>query len=200
MDIGMSYEVGLLSGRVVTIQENNNGDVIGLDISALQQRHWAKPCSVWLDMETRQVAIEHHCSDGNCARFDGPALDMAIRFLKSPKAPLGVAEESLSPDQATAWKALLAGTEADAAEIEMPSFDNNGWKQAYTQFGEDSVRFPYLLDGQLFLVRIGNATLGWRDSNDVLVSFTALKDGKVVPIAGVYVEKQRTGPKSIIVR
>jgi len=82
----------------------------------------------------------------------------------------------------------------------MPSFDKDGWKQAYTRFREDSLRFPVLLDGQLFLVRIGRATLGWRDSDDILVSFTALVDGKATPIAGVYVEKQRIGPKSITVR
>jgi len=200
LDIGISWEIATILGHPVVIVGNNNGDVVELSISTFQDVSWGKACSIQLKMGARQIPAEHHCADGQCSRFDGPALEFAKSFQNSPKAPLGLEPKSLTSEQTALWDKLKTGTDADGVPLEMPSFDKAGWRASMTMFQDGSYRFPALIDGQLMLVRIGEATLGWRDSEDVLVSFTAWQNGKAVPIAGVYVEKHRTAPTSITVQ
>lgn len=200
LDLGVTWAIAAISGQPAVIMGRNNGDIVGFDISALQDGKWGKACSISLPMETRLVPAEHHCVDGSCDRFVAAALGYAKSFAQSSQHQIGLSPNDLSHEQAEIWKRLLANTKADGTQIDMPIIGKAKWQQAYTGFREDSRRFPTLTDGQLMLVRIGKATLGWRDSDDVLVSFTAWQTGKAVPIAGVYVEKHRTAPTSITVQ
>lgn len=82
--------------------------------------------------------------------------------------------------------------------MELP-FANHGIQFAKPRFGPQppvgsfqpaSTFFPAHLDGELVLGRIGHGQIGWRQYSPWMVGFWRWNEGKLVPIAGVDVDRK----------
>ena len=90
---------------------------------------------------------------------------------------------------------------ADAAlDDRLPTFGGKitgGYGGTYSSFTGGETFVPILVDGQMYLGRIGHAAFAWRTVPDYLFAAYKLDRDSFEPVAGLYIAKTRSGPANV---
>lgn len=129
-----------------------------------------------------------------------------VAFAEAAGTDAGsAAETALSEQEFQLHWATLREQPPHAGRMQMRDvvmglpFANQGMQFAEPRFGPQppvgsfqpaSTFFPAHLDGELVLGRIGHGQIGWRQYSPWMVGFWRWKEGRLVPIAGVDVDRQ----------
>ena len=170
-----------------------------LDRSELVAQSFAN--GQWGDSVELELHYDVHLqpSSSYCIETDCTALKIfADRFVRQfdqshDASPL---QKVLSGDDGQHYEALLqhAKSEHDETLDSLPTFEGKTKYAdgvAYTSFGPQSYYFPVRWRGQLLLGRIGNGSLGWRESEDLLLAIWRWDGQAFVPVLGMVTNKAR---------
>ena len=150
---------------------------------------WLPACRVHATYSSLAIVKEQFCAAGmDCSALaskakgwiDGISADGMPKGLKRALIRYGAADEILSATSA------LATLGAKAVE-------------SYTDYDDSAPWFDILGLPDINLARIGHGHIGWRISDDFLVSLYLFDGKKVTPRAGFVVVQDRTGLKKVLV-
>lgn len=88
----------------------------------------------------------------------------------------------------------------EALGDQFPQFGRDQLDGFHASFASRPDAYPLVLDGGSYVVRVGHAGVGWRESPDVLVAVYSLVNGKPQPIISAFVERQRGAVEHVAVR
>ena len=138
-----------------------------LEVATWQSDHFEAACTVSLSYLPRVSAETLNASEDRCDGAD--CEDMRKTALELVKAKIAgtVSAESLLRGL-TAQQRERYQAEQSAAE-----------GQPDAGASENVVFVPYILQGEVYVARIADRTVGWRDYADQSVKFERLEDGKI---------------------
>lgn len=173
-------------------------------VSVWDGAQWGRACSLHVAFRKSYRLDGMSCrgTQAFCERAAAAGLSLGERYDRS-RAHAGrfePPEPAHRPDTATlaalAGVNLMSPPEFPAAEARQSTADvfTAGFSNA------DLQRFALQLDGRWFVALLGHAGVGWRESNVTLLGlYNAAADGRLEPLAGFRVQRERAGLRSISV-
>jgi uncharacterized protein len=155
---------------------------------------WGEDVELELHYDVHLQPSSSYCTEADCAALKTFADKFVRQFDQGHDvSPL---QTALSVDDSQHYEALLQHAKADRDEIldSLPAFGGKtkyADDVAYKSFGSQSYYFPVRWRGQLLLGRIGNASLGWRESEDLLLAIWRWNGQAFVPVLGMVTTKVR---------
>jgi hypothetical protein len=161
---------------------------------------WGAGCELDLTFSLAYVRTERFCGDQTvCDAADriAPALAAAYELKRNAGGDIADFTFGATPSQqARQAPRPLMDPRTSVETTVFPTFGQKAQAQFPFYSYEGFVLFPLTLDGRSVLAALGHAGVGWRESADVLVSVYSIQSGKLVPLAGLVVERQVAGLKS----
>jgi hypothetical protein len=139
-----------------------------LEVATWQSDHFEAACTVSLSYLPRVSAKTLNTSEDGCDGADCEDMRKAAFELAKAKAAGTVSAESLLRGL-TAQQRERYQAEQSAAE-----------GQSDASASEHVVFVPYVRQGEVYVARIADRTIGWRDYADQSVKFERLEDGKII--------------------
>ncbi|MDB6010396.1 MAG: hypothetical protein JWL65_2646 [Gammaproteobacteria bacterium] len=139
-----------------------------LEVATWQSDHFEAACTVSLSYLPRVSAKTLNTSDDGCDGADCEDMRKAAFELAKAKAAGTVSAESLLRGL-TAQQRERYQAEKSAAE-----------GQSDASASEHVVFVPFVRQGEVYVARIADRTIGWRDYADQSVKFERLEDGKII--------------------
>jgi len=159
---------------------------------------WGDDVQLELHYDVHLQPSRSYCTEANCAALKSFAEKLVRQFDKAHDVSPLPAELSGADEES--YKALLqhAGgisrLPRDENLASLPAFKGEtryADDVSYSSFGTESFLFPVHLQGELLLGRIGNASLGWRESKDLLLGVWRWNGQAFVPVLGMVTNKVR---------
>lgn len=142
-----------------------------LEVATWHADHFEAACTVTLSYLPRVTAETLNGSDDSCSGADCEDLrKLALEFVKKKVSGTLLAEPLLQG---------LTAQQRDRYEAERSAAEGEDDPSA----SENVVFVPYLRQGDVYVIRIADRTVGWRDYADQSVKFERLEDGKIVAAA-----------------
>ena len=149
---------------------------------------WGEPVRLVLHYDVQLLPSSSYCIEANCTELIALASKIVSRYDRSHDAD--ALAENLSEGEQEKFNTLRQ----EAWNLrDLPNFDGQAKYAgdiAYTTFGGKTY-FPVRWHGELLIGRIGNATLGWRESEDWLLAIWRWDGHAFVPVLGMVRHKQR---------
>jgi uncharacterized protein len=155
---------------------------------------WGDDVELELHYDVHLQSSSSYCTEADCAALKTFADKFIRQFDQGHDvSPL---QTVLSVDESQHYEALLRHAKADRDEIldSLPAFGGKikyADNVAYKSFAPLSYYFPVRWQGELLLGRIGNASLGWRESEDLLLAIWRWDGQAFVPVLGMVTTKAR---------
>jgi len=159
-----------LDSMPLYVRENYDyrpGMQASMEVAIWQSDHFEAACTVslsyrpWVSDKTLNDS-KNRCEGAGCEDMRKAAFDLVKTKIAGTVSP-----ESLLRDL-TAEQRARYQVEQSAAEVQS---DNDAT--------ENAVFVPYVRQGEVYVVRIADRTIGWRDFADQSVTFERLEDGKI---------------------
>lgn len=150
---------------------------------------WGDDVRLELHYDLHLQPPRSYCTEANCTALESFAEKFVRQFDKSHD--VGPLINALSKDDNERYEALLRH---DKSLTSLPSFNRETHYAdgvAYNNFGTESFFFPVHWQGKLLLGRIGNASLGWRESEDLLLGIWRWNGKAFEPVLGMVTGKVR---------
>jgi hypothetical protein len=138
-----------------------------LDVATWQSDHFEAACKVSLSYRPQISDRTLNTSEDSCGGADCEDLHKAAFDLVKEKIDGAVSVETLLRGL-TAQQRERYQAERTAAE-----------GQSDASASENVVFVPYVLQGEVYVARIADRTIGWRDYADQSVKFEWLEEGKI---------------------
>lgn len=189
--------LGIIKGVPSFLVEFHNDTYSRVSVSSRINDNWTATCRLTLGFTTRFKVAESYCKGMDCEQLAPLALDLAAQRDRAPKvtpvAPRTAPGIAISPE----FQAMKALAErVNKYDVGLPTFGARA-RTSYTGFGYDTVLFPVVFDGTLYLARMSHATFGYREQPDFLLALYTTDGQTLEPVAGMYVEKELTGLEKI---
>jgi hypothetical protein len=88
----------------------------------------------------------------------------------------------------------------EALSDQFPQFGRDDLDAFDASFASRPDAYPLVLDGRSYVVRVGHAGVGWRESPDVLVALYSLDHDQPQPVISAFIEQQRGAVEQVAVR
>jgi hypothetical protein len=166
-------------------------DTADLEAQPYLGGHWGAPVRLTLRYDVRLLPPSSYCAEANCADLTALASKIVNRYGRNHDDDALI--DNLSVDDLEKFNALLGRVKAAQNLHDLPDFHGKAkydGNNAYMGFGGETY-FPIRWHGEVLLGRIGNATLGWRESEDWLLGIWRWDGHAFVPVLGMVTRKQR---------
>lgn len=185
---------------IATVLTNPSADEMNLQVSRWDGGKFGPGAQLTLRFDRSLVPLGSACApkQSPCDDFATTAMASVARYDRSPLA--GTLDRSLTGAAKAGYDAMLAAARAPsgiapkgatASYPELPVFDTGLASEEMTGYGDEATFFPIDFRGETLLGFIGHGHVGWRINDDWMVSAWRLKNGKLEPVASVYVKVKR---------
>lgn len=152
---------------------------------------WGDDVQLELHYDVHFQPSRSYCSETNCTALEAFAEKFVRQFDKTQDVSPLIA--GLSKDDRERYRDMLG---RDKSLTSLPTFEGKTHfadAAVYRSFGSDSAFFPVHWQGKLLLGRVGNASLGWRESEDLLLGIWRWNGKALEPVLGMVTGKVRGG-------
>ena len=154
-----------------------------LTLTVRDDGKWLPACRVHAFYSSRALVKEQFCADGvDCGALAGKAKNW-INGISAEGMPRGLKRALIR---------YSAATEILSATSSLPTFGGKA-VEPYTDYDDSAPWFDISGVPDANLARIGHGHIGWRISDDFLVSLYRFDGKTVTPRAGFVVVQDRTG-------
>jgi uncharacterized protein YecT (DUF1311 family) len=185
---------------VATVTANPSADEMNLVVSRWEGTTFGPEAQLTLRFDHALSPAGSACAprQSPCDDFATVAMAAVARYDRSPVP--GTLDRALGRGARTAYDAMLAAATAPSGLAPkgdaygyagLPTFGTDIGKGQMTGYGPEATFFPIDFRGETLLGFIGHGHVGWRTSDDWLVSAWRLKGGKLEPVASLYVKVRR---------
>ena len=154
---------------------------------------WGDSVRIELRYDAQLMPPSSYCAVSACADLIRRASDILRRYDRTHDEDVLAAE--LTDDEQKQFDALTVRASKARDLGDVPRFGGRATYSGLAMFdgfgGNWDRYFPIRWDGKILLGRIGNATLGWRESEDWLLAAWQWDGKAFVPLLGMEAHKQR---------
>jgi hypothetical protein len=165
--------------------------------------NWGPACHVAVDFQPRYRLSQSYLPNGGAVSkdtWDAAAPAIAESWDRTD-AGKGFHYGAAVADADKAMAARMVALAPPDDNVTVPSFGIPHAKLApYYEDLDHSGVSPVVLDGRTWLLRIGHATIGWRDYADLVLILYALNGDTLEPVASAVVDKSDGPLASVTVR
>lgn len=195
--LGSEGYLARLNGAEVFLETYADGatNKYSFRVVPLQQGRWAAACTVQAAFRTT------YTTDKVFVQKDGPltkadlgtiAAQVVERHAAATDPKTFTFGPPLSDDQRAPGRLMMdLATKIENSQV--PAFGAEKELAPAQSEMTDADSYPLVLDGKLYLLRVGHPHIAWRDFSDSIVILYTLKEGKLEPVGSAIVEPNR-GP------
>jgi uncharacterized protein YecT (DUF1311 family) len=185
---------------IATVLTNPSADEMNLEASRWNGSRFGPDVQITLRFDHALSPAGCACApkQSPCDDFVTAAMAAVARYDRSPVP--GTLDRSLKGAAKTGYDATVVAALAPSGIApkgdtnsypDLPAFGASIAEGEMTGYGPEATFFPIDFRGETLLGFIGHGHVGWRINNDWLVSAWRLKEGKLEPVASVYVKVKR---------
>ncbi len=174
--------LGAIAGQPAFFLDKENGTHATIAVSTRAATAWRKACRLDIEYEPVFDIAEMNCKGSFCEELRRRILPMVGEFHATGEVQsLWREAKQRFPD----WKTI----EQDMTDVIMPAFTDERF--SYWGFDSQAVRAPLVIDGEIYVLKIGHGRIRDFSSDDYVVALLEIDDYGSNPIAGVAITLKR---------
>ncbi|TAN47929.1 MAG: hypothetical protein EPN26_13200 [Rhodospirillales bacterium] len=201
--VGAGYSsawLGSIEGQTAFISEDTFSDLTRIYLSPFVNSAWGETCEIDIGFPIDIKLAESFCQAGrSCIPFNKVALPLARAFKKDKTLSSFLSEPEPSPEALSMFDRMRLLAPNPDSDIVAQTF-GRAISTSYEVFEWGSPVLPVMVNGRVYLARVGRAILGWRVSEDIWVGFYELVEEQLAPVASALVTPLRQGNAQISIR